>query len=136
MSADLTAGGGLNRYTYGRNSPIEYTDPSGLTALIACGTGYECESGAGGASFKNLILAEWQREGRFGDAGWDWLGSVFDNYFMPAIAMYGFNGAQSAAAAGVVFMDVGGLGQYLLDVFKGQGDVGAFLSANSHFFGD
>jgi hypothetical protein len=35
----------LDRYSYVRNNPLSYIDPSGLHLAIVCGTGQECEGG-------------------------------------------------------------------------------------------
>src|SRR5581483_9812402 len=65
MSADPSAGSGLNRYAYVFNRPLNSTDPTGLTALLACGTGNSCQNGADIAGWRELIIAEWRRENRF-----------------------------------------------------------------------
>jgi hypothetical protein len=87
--------------------------------------------------YKSAIIREWQREGRFGDAGVDWLSYVFDAYFFMAMRA-GFNGAASAAAAGVVFQDAGGFSDVAGDIVRSpevQEKAERFLRDDSFFFG-
>jgi RHS repeat-associated protein len=54
----------LDRYSYVRNNPLAYVDPSGLYLLVACGWGQDCEHGGIG-KFRGFVTQYWKNRGVF-----------------------------------------------------------------------
>jgi len=124
------------RYEYVFNNPLRNVDPTGLTAMIACGTRQHCENGADIGHYRNAIEEEWRQENRYPGADQSFLDFVFDRYFLNAFRLIaGFNGQQSADIFGVVFVDTGGLRENGWNHFAGEPDIGDFLRRNREFFG-
>jgi RHS repeat-associated protein len=61
VSADTVADG-LNRYAYVHDNPLRYADPSGLSAVVACGWDHDCEHGAI-YGYKQYVLSYWMAKG-------------------------------------------------------------------------
>jgi len=133
VSAD-PLGSGTDKYMYVGGNPLNTIDPSGLTALIACGTTQSCENGADVGNYRELIQQEWRREGRYPGADQAFLDWIFDSWLIPALGD-GFNGQRSADVFGLVFMDTGGYFENGKDYLFGAGDVGPFVRANDTYFG-
>ncbi len=137
LSSDPT-NDGLNRYSYAANNPLRYVDPSGLTAVVGCGTGHQCETGNPEHlnRYRNAIQQEWREEGRYPGSDQAFLDWIFDRWFLPAMAERGYNGQQSADVFGLVFVDTGGLWQNGVDIIRDRNnlpEIDEFLEAHRRF---
>ncbi len=63
VSADPITKDGLNRYTYVLNNPLKQVDPTGLSALVSCRYGQDCEHGQKLDDYREHVLAYWRAKG-------------------------------------------------------------------------
>jgi hypothetical protein len=110
----------LDHYSYVRNNPLVFVDPSGLYAMFVCGMGQNCEEG-GIDDFEAWVRAYWEAKhgwsGAFANELWKTLNRALAEGYRETAIVYYFD---------VAFFDTEGVGGR--PIWKG-GD--AIASVNS-----
>ncbi|MEX0750689.1 MAG: RHS repeat-associated core domain-containing protein, partial [Dehalococcoidia bacterium] len=63
VSADPIGFESEERYAFASYNPLKFIDPNGLDAVVACGNGQQCESGADVGQYQSFITQYWANNG-------------------------------------------------------------------------
>jgi RHS repeat-associated protein/MYXO-CTERM domain-containing protein len=93
----------LDRYSYVRNKPVAFVDPTGLDLIIVCGTQQECEGSNVRMdkieTYKMFVIMYWIQHGMISGANAEAAWQMFAAYIA-----YGHDPQSQLNAAGVAFL--------------------------------